>query len=192
MMHVFTRALIVLLSALSMHGYSFAQTQFEDHMRLVHAISEQHDVDPHIMQAIMIKESGGDQSAVGNPRGGYTAASFGLMQVTAIAAVEVLRNNPAIVRQFFNQTSVPSTRVIINTLRTNTTFNVTVAVTHFKDYLKACGGNWAKALFAYNAGIGNALKTRNYTSSGYVKSVSKIMRTQVKPLSEVNQQLENN
>lgn len=126
------------------------------------------------LQAMMMVETrAGTGGSIGLPRAHPSIRSYGLMQVTVPTARVMFRDFPEMLEQFFGKRDLKSIKdkEIKNLLLTNNTANVILGIAVFSLYLKMVNGEWARAVAAYNMGIGNALKRKHAIKSDYVKKV---------------------
>ena len=112
-------------------------------------VASQHGVDPDLIRAIIMTESGGNPSAVRHDKSGD---SLGLMQVTMIAAKDIGYNGPR------SGLLDPKT-------------NIEVGTAYFAHLLKEFHGNTLNAIGAYNAGPTNV--KRGYVPRKYIEKVLK-------------------
>lgn len=141
---------------------------------------------PETLQAILIQESGGTPTTVGNKGSPVGKRSYGLMQVQINAARSVLQRNQKLVKQYFKGRSYGSLvdEEIIAVLITNDEANVRIAAHHFQIYYKLCGGDLDKAVAAYNTGIGGVEAIPNPSEFQYVLSIKAKLQDVVRPFNQ--------
>lgn len=130
------------------------------------------------LQAIMLVETrAGDGGSVGLPKAHWTRRSYGLMQLTLPTARIMLQRNPDVAQKYFNDTPISkiSNSQLIKFLINNKEANIHLGAIVYNLYLGMVNGEWARAVAAYNMGIGNALKRSFAPKVQYVKLVKMMM-----------------
>lgn len=140
------------------------------------------------LQAILMQESRGVKRAVGNPGAPLHMRSFGLMQVQLVAARSILTRHPTLLSEYFPNRSLKSVsnQELANLLLDNDDANIIIASHHFKLYYDLSHGNWARAVAAYNVGIGGVKRIANPAAFPYVKSVQRWKSNTVRPFNTLN------
>lgn len=136
------------------------------------------------LQAILLQETnGGTSSLVGNPAAPLRNRSYGLMQVQITAARSMLRRYPELADRYFpdRKASTLSDKEIADFLVANHEGNVRIAAHHFRLYFNMVGGDWARAVAAYNVGIGGVKKIQQPEAFGYVREIKHKLHKIVQP-----------
>lgn len=144
---------------------------------------------PETMQAILLQETnGGVGEAIGNKASPVGKRSYGLMQVQVVAARSIFERVPSVFKMYFPDRKYGSVadEEIIALLLTNDEANIRIAAHHFKLYLQLCGGNWDRAVAAYNAGIGGVNNIGEPSEFGYVIGVKAKLENAVRPFNRKN------
>lgn len=147
---------------------------------LLHKVLEEIGMAQHVktLQAIMLVETrAGDGGSVGLPTAHWTRRSYGLMQLTLPTARIMLQRNPEVAQKYFNDTPISriSNAQLIKFLINNKEANIHLGAIVYDLYLGMVNGEWARAVAAYNMGIGNALKRSFAPKVQYVKLVKMMM-----------------
>lgn len=130
------------------------------------------------LQAMMMVETqAGIGGSIGLPHGPPSIRSYGLMQVTIPTARTILQRYDDLRYRFFGDRNIKTIKdkEIKILLLQNAEANIHIGVRVFVEYLSIVKNEWARAVAAYNMGIGNALKRRNAIKSKYVNDVKKWM-----------------
>lgn len=144
---------------------------------------------PETMQAILLQETnGGVGHAIGNKASPVGKRSYGLMQIQVVAARSILQRTPTVFKKYFPDRTYDSVadEEIIALLLTNDEANIRIAAYHFKLYLQLCGGDWDRAVAAYNAGIGGVNGIPQPSEFGYVVGVKAKLDSAVRPFNRKN------
>ena len=130
------------------------------------------------LQGIMLVETrAGVGGSIGLPKADWTRRSYGLMQITVPTARVFLQRYPDVAQKYIGNTPVNKTsnEKIIKLLLHNKEANIHLGALVFKVYLDMVDGEWARAVAAYNMGIGNALRRPYAPKVKYVKDVREMM-----------------
>lgn len=151
-----------------------------DNLLLLRKVLEDIGMTQHTktLQAIMLVETrAGDGGNVGLPTAHWTRRSYGLMQLTLPTARIMLQRNPGVAQKYFNSTPISkiSNMQLIKFLINNKEANIHLGAIVYDLYLGMVNGEWARAVAAYNMGIGNALKRPFAPKVQYVKLVKMMM-----------------
>lgn len=144
---------------------------------------------PETLQAILLQETrGGQTEPIGNKESPVGKRSYGLMQVQVVAARSIFERNPAVFQLYFPDRKYGSVldEEIIALLLTNDEANIRIAAHHFKLYLAMCGGDWSRAVAAYNAGIGGVTKIAVPAEFEYVVKVKTKLEGDVRAFNRKN------
>ena len=136
---------------------------------------------PETLQGILLQETrAGMTEMVGNKQSPIGKRSYGLMQVQVVAARSVFERYPDVYARYFSK---PYRNIVdeevIALLLSNDEANIRIAAYHFKIYMQLVGGDWNKAVAAYNTGIGGVKNIKNTTVFPYVVAVKAHMRDTV-------------
>lgn len=157
--------------------------QKRNNLMLVHEIGSEIG-HPETLQAILLQETnGGTSTLVGNPTAPVRQRSYGLMQVQIGAARSILSRYPELLEKYFNGkrvTHITDTEMV-QFLTTNHEGNVRIAAYHFRLYFNMVGGDWSKAVAAYNVGIGGVKRITKPDSFKYVREIKQKLQTIVQP-----------
>lgn len=157
------------------------KASFEDNMKLAYHVANDVGVEPEIVQAILVKESGGGKAKNLVNRGAY-----GLMQIKIVAARSVLKRYPEIKSKYFGNFKKLSDYQISKVLLTNRKANIHIGCLHLITYNNIVGGDWDKTIVAYNMGIGNALKHDDVSNNEYLQIVHKHKATTVASFNNIH------
>jgi hypothetical protein len=141
------------------------------------------------LQAILLQESGGGAAdPVGTKGAPVGKRSYGVMQVQVVAARSILQRHPEMVKKYFPGRVYASLadEEIIALLLTNDEANIRIAATHFKLYMQLCGGDWDRAVAAWNAGIGGVENIPDPAEYDYVISVKSKLDNVVRSFNRKN------
>jgi hypothetical protein len=110
------------------------------------------------------------------------------MQVQVVAARSILQRHPEMVKKYFPGRVYASLadEEIIALLLTNDEANIRIAATHFKLYMQLCGGDWDRAVAAWNAGIGGVENIPDPAEYDYVISVKSKLDNVVRSFNRKN------
>lgn len=159
-----------------------------DHLKTVFMVGREVG-NPETLQAILMQETNGGRSErIGNKNAPIGKRSYGLMQVQVVAARSVLERFPVLLDKYFEGRKYGSLmdEEIIALLLSNDEANVRIAAYHFKLYMQLSGGDWNRAVAAYNMGIGGAQKIDNHSEYGYVQEVKRKLETVVRQFNRNN------
>lgn len=162
-------------------GTSTANPTHEN-LRIAYAVGKEIG-HPETLQAILLQETGGGTSApIGNRNSPVGKRSYGLMQVQTVAARSVFERFPEVFEKYFPRRTYKSVldEEIIALLLTNGEANIRIAAYTLKINLRLSGGDWSRAVAAYNAGIGGVNNIPVPSEYGYVVSVKKRIDTEVR------------
>lgn len=158
-----------------------------EYLKKVHRIGAEVGEHPETLQAILLQETnGGRAERIGNRSSPVGKRSYGLMQVQVVAARSILQRYPEVLTKYFKTRTYKSLadEEIITLLLANDEANVRIAAYHFKLYLSLSNNNWAKAVAAYNMGIGNAGKINNHADVKYVREIKHKIDTVVRKFNQ--------
>lgn len=145
---------------------------------------------PETLQAILLKETrGGQTEPIGNKGSPVGKRSYGLMQVQTVAARSVFQRFPEVYQRYFptRKYNTIADEEIIALLLTNDEANIRIAAYHFQLYLRLSGGNWNKAVAAYNTGIGAVERIGDPAVFPYVVDVRAKIATEVREFNRKHQ-----
>lgn len=144
---------------------------------------------PETLQAILLQETrAGTTEPIGNKNSPVGKRSYGLMQVQVVAARSIFERVPSVFKMYFPDRKYSSVadEEIIALLLTNDEANIRIAAHHFNLYLRLSGGDWNRAVAAYNAGIGAVQNIAVPSEFGYVIKVKAALETTVRPFNRKN------
>jgi len=155
--------------------YTFTSVAVSN-LKLLREVVVEMGVSQHLqtLQAIMMVETrAGTGGSIGLPTAHPSRRSYGLMQLTVPTARVLFRDNDSLRQQFFGDRSLSQIhdKEIIKLLLTNPKLNIRLGITLFVQYLDMVQSEWARAVAAYNMGIGNALKRKEAPRAKYVSDV---------------------
>lgn len=143
---------------------------------------------PETIQAILLQETRAGQYGYGVGDGNLPVGkrSYGTGQVKEATARFVLNNYPDIKDQYFGTRKLHNiySEEIIVLLMTNNEANVLIATKNFELMLKFSGGDWAKAVVAYNQGWGVARILEHPREHPYFKHILHLIKNEVRPFNK--------
>jgi len=143
---------------------------------------------PETLQAIALQEThaGHYGNRIGDVNEKVGKRSYGIMQVKVATARFVFNNFKYIKDQYFGNRKIRNIRAeeIIVLLMSNDEACMEIAALNFKKMLDFAGGEWSRAVAAYNGGWGVAKKLQKPRKFGYVRHINKRIRKEVRPFNK--------
>lgn len=174
---------VVLLAWIPVHAKDLYLSPFTIHLfQTIETVCDDINTQSNTetLQAILMQETrGGNNPLVGGLKLPASKRSYGVMQVQIVAARSVIKSHPDISDRYFNNKpyKIITDNEIVNVLLTNHEANIRIAAIHLSVYQSITRGDWPRAVAAYNAGIGTALKMRKPLDYVYVKQITYNIRT---------------
>jgi len=143
---------------------------------------------PETLQAIALQEThaGHYGNRIGDVNEAVGKRSYGIMQVKVATARFVFNNYPYLKDQYFGNRKIRNitSEEIIVLLMSNDEACMEIAAMNLQKMLDFSGGEWSKAVAAYNAGWGNAKKMKTPRKFKYVRHINKRIKKEVRPFNK--------
>jgi hypothetical protein len=181
---------IVVYNQRKKSDYTFVSIAVEN-LKLLRETVRELGVTQHIetLQAMMMVETrAGTGGSVGLPTAHPSRRSYGVMQLTVPTARVLFRDHDDLRQQYFGDRPLKNVKdkEIITLLLKDPKLNIKLGVMLFVQYLDMVNNEWARAVAAYNMGIGNALKRKEAPKAKYVQDV----RSWMPVVAALNEQLD--
>lgn len=143
---------------------------------------------PETVQAILLQETraGHFGYGIGDTNLPVGKRSYGAGCIKEATARFVLNNYPDIKDQYFGTRKLHDvySEEIIVLLMTNDEANVLIAAKYFELMLKFSGGDWVKAVVAYNQGWGVSRILEHPREHPYFKHILHLIKDEVRPFNK--------